>query len=706
VRPPLSTLSRRRFLVGAGTLGAAASVGHAETTPASDASKPDWSLDATNARNFEPELLADGTVYAFARTDVKGTGPGDRSLLAFDAATGDQRWSQAVPSIALTPTLVDGTLCVSTTDDPGGEWNLVALDAETGDESWTEVLSSDSVPLPAVDPETVFVVRESGLVALDAETGERNWTFGRPVEVFGRPLVDGSTAYFGVESGVYAVSTRDGTKRWRADTSTTERAFVLATDDDRVYCSNGETAFALDTADGRTAWTTSLHGYPASLLDGGTLYLWTDAGLSAVDVETGVNRWTYDGATTRGGGLVLADGALFAAAHDELQLHVVNVDDGSRRWSAETSGRLAGGFWGGVRDGVAYVAGQDGLAARSLDDGTEQWTFQTDERSRGVVVGDDSLVFGTRESLYGFDLPESRTLVEEATSFLGSTAGLSLSGLVVGTGAFAAYRRLNDGDADDGDVDDSDADGAVPSAKQSRDDDASDDVAPDDERLEYGRLERLAVDAVTETHRVRKRAADGPRVVVETRLTDPDLVETFRAAVDGWDDLGDRDGVVPVLDHADHRVELPALDGSLADADRPFADRVGALSDANLTVHRAHRDGLVHGGVTPSAIRLDGDDALVADWELGAALVDHRAPSPFDAPEQLDDDGGVDERTDVYRLGATAAAVLDVNVVDGDLASATDLEQVLATATATDPDDRYESVVAFDDMLRWATLRS
>lgn len=710
MRPPLSTLSRRRFLVGAGTLGAATSVGVAETTTAaSGAARPDWSLDAPDAKNFEPELVADGSVYAFARTDAKGTGPAERSLLAVDAATGEQRWANEVPSIALGPILVDGTLYVNTTDDPGGEWNLVALDAETGDKSWSEVLPPHSVPTPVVGSESVFVAGESGLVALDAETGDRNWRFDGLRRTLARPVVAESTAYVGTVDGVYAISTDDGTERWQGTTQPSKRGIALATDDDYVYCADEGGVFALVADDGEVAWWHPFSGYPRTLLDDGTLYCWTDEALHAVDVGSGTARWTYDEATTDGGvaGLVLADGALFATVggSSRARVHVVNVDDGSQRWTLESPDhRVTYPLWGGVHDGVAYVAEDDGLVARSAADGTEQWTFETDQ-PRAAMVDDDALAFGTETSLYGFDLPEPGVwaLAEDATSFLGSTGGLALSGLVVGTGALAAYRRLND-DADDL------VDGDAPADEQMSDGESADD-APD-EAPEYGRLERLAVDAVTETHRVRKRAADGPRVVVETRLMDPDLVETFRAAVDGWDDLGDRDGVVPVLDHADHRVELPALDGSLADADRPFADRVGALSDANLTVHRAHRDGLVHGGVTPSAIRLDGDDALVADWELGAALVDHRAPSPFDAPEQLDDDGGVDERTDVYRLGATAAAVLDVNVVDGgssvdgDLASATDLEQVLATATATDPDDRYESVVAFDDMLRWATLRS
>jgi outer membrane protein assembly factor BamB len=711
MRFPPSTLSRRELLAGTGTLGAATTVGVAETTAAaSGASNSDWSLDAPDAKNFEPELVADGSVYAFARTDAKGTGPAERSLLAVDAATGERRWSTEVSFTPVSPTVADGTVYVSGTahaTDAEDVWAVTALDAETGDESWAETITSDYVPFPAIDSGTAFLALQSGLVALDAGTGDRQWTFREAGRAYGRPVVVGSTVYVAGNGGIYAVAA-DGTKQWHAEVESSDQEYLIAADDDYVYCGTGNHLYALFADDGQVAWEHSLFVRAQPLLDDGMLYAWAESGLHAIDVGGGTVRWTYDEPSGIGTGLTLTDGALFATVDGDPprdEFHVVNVDDGTQQWSVELPGAPTGRNWGGVHDGVAYVVEQDGLVARDAADGTKQWTFETDERPQGAVLGDDALAFGTETSLYGFDLPEPGVwaLAEDATSFLGSTGGLALSGLVVGTGALAAYRRLND-DADDL------VDGDAPADEQMSDGESTDDAT--DEAPEFGRLERLASDAVTETYRVRERTEDGSRVVVETRLTDPDLAEPFRAAVECWVDLDDRAGVVPVLDHDDERVVLPALDGSLADADRSFEDRVHTLSDANVAVHRAHQDGLVHGGVTPAAIRLDGDDALVADWELGAALVADREPSPFDAPEQRDGSGTVDERTDVYRLGATAAAVLDVDAVDGvtDASASSgrsdDLERVLATATATDPDDRYQSVVKFDDMLRWAALRS
>src|SRR6056297_729667 len=145
MRFPPSTLSRRELLVGTGALGATTTVGVAETTAAaSGTSNPDWSLDAPDAKNFEPELVADGSVYAFARTDAKGTGPAERSLLAVDAATSERRWSTEVSFTPVSPTFTDGTVYVSGTahaTDAEDVWAVTALDAETGDESWAKTIT-------------------------------------------------------------------------------------------------------------------------------------------------------------------------------------------------------------------------------------------------------------------------------------------------------------------------------------------------------------------------------------------------------------------------------------------------------------------------------------------------------------------------------------------------------------------------------------
>lgn len=603
MEPSTHPLSRRAFVAAVGTAGASAAVGSAGTTTGttSDGPTPEWTVSPPDAGHFRPTALTGGTAYATVSFTRSNESDAHGALYAVDAGTGDVTWSYDLQSAALPPTVVDGTLYVSIRTEPANGadsgWRLVALDADGGDELWRKPGDSSGFPVPAVEDGTVFSSRRSGVVAVDAESGEQQWAFEPGDDEFGRPVVAGESVYVTANGGVYAVSTGDGTRQWHRDPRDGTRSYVVLADDEYAYCVDERRLFALDAADGTTAWTTPVSGISQPLLDGTTLYLWGNSSLHAVDTRDGTKRWTYDGASLEGVTPVVADGTLFAGTYAGT-LHAVNADEGSKRWTFDAGGRTGiRSNWGGVRGGVAYVAGDDGLYALSAADGTVEWSFEGDADPVSAVVGERRVVFGTGDALHGFERsrPFLATAVEDATTFLTSGSGLVLSGTLVGTAAFAAYRRLN-GEDEEGD------EREVPTT--------DDDAAPEPE---YGRLERLDAGAFTETYRVRKRTDDGPRVVVRKRLTEPDLTGTFRAAVERWADLGDRPGVVPVLDRGDDWVELPDYDGTLADWDRSFDERVDALSAANATVHRAHRDGLVHGGLAPGAVLLHDDATHVGD---------------------------------------------------------------------------------------------
>ncbi|WP_458185753.1 outer membrane protein assembly factor BamB family protein [Haladaptatus sp. NG-WS-4] len=737
MNPSSPLLSRRGFLTASGTVGVAAAVGRAETTPANDSTgdppKPRWTIPRRDG--FFRTVVADGTVYALAASSTRAGDPNRANAYAVDLSSGEKRWSSTYPS-ASTLSVEDGVLSLveSETDERGPRNTIVVLDEKNGEERWRHSLSgrpSQVVSGPSkveVANGTVFVGAESTVVALDAESGEKRWEVTPEGDRVYRFVHTESTLYAGTEDGVYAYSIADGTERWSSNDSDRHDLFLLLADEKRVYCldTNGRNVYALSTENGAEQWFVSLgkESFAFPILHEGTLYHWGSV-LSAIDVTDGTMRWQYDVQAERG--LlrpIVADGAIFSRSYDGV-VYAVNTD-GSERWTFDTSDSDVRYYWGDVRDGTVYVISDGGLSALAADDGTRRWLFETDSPAMTVSVTEEYVVLGTRDGLYGFDRsnPILSTVLDGTTDFLTSGVGLALSGVLVGTGAFAAYRRLNEREGSPHEPN----------------------PEPD---LEYGRLERIDEDAVTETYRVRKRTDDGPRVVWKRRLTDPTLAEPFRAAVERWADLGDRRGVVPVCDFGDDWVELPAYeDGSLADCDRPLAERIDALSAASASIHEAHRDGLVHGGLTPETILLDGDTVHMSDWELATALAEHRDPSPYDAPEQVhprdsdgsgdsgggrdcgggdsdgavDSDGGregdvegdrsVDERTDVYRLGAIAHFVMtgkapadgDPDVEDRPLSP--EVDDVLSTAMADDPDERYRSVVKFDDMLRWAAFRA
>ncbi|WP_458208222.1 outer membrane protein assembly factor BamB family protein [Haladaptatus sp. NG-SE-30] len=695
--PSSSALSRRGFLTASGTFGATVGLGRAETTTASSAAnapEPRWTVTGSSSESFYPIALVEGTVYALGIFDSSGNEKRRSKVYALDAENGDEQWSFDLPSLPTIPEIVDGTLYVGAdigSAEPGDRRTLLALDTQSGDELWRKQTSAYFFDGPIIADGKVILQHKSGLVALDVETGDQKWRYDSDDHRFDRVVSAEKTVYVGASEGIYAISTADGTEKWRRDPreSIFERAMHVT--DEHVYCMNDDDLFALDATDGTTVWRTSVRSFAEFLFEDGTIYLWENDRLRAIDPRDGIPRWTYGEDVMQGVNPIIVDGTLFAGSRGGV-FHAVDVTDGSKRWSFAPQHRSGfDRFWGGVRDGIAYVTADDRLYALSADDGAVEWSFEPDEQTTFTVVGEEHLVLGTQNAIYGFDRQRSflTAFVDDTTDFLTSGVGLALSGVVVGTGAFVAYRRLN----------------------------RDEEFAPESEHepepeLEYGRLERVAGDEITETYRVRKRTDDGPRVVWERRLTDSNLQEAFRESVARWAELSDRRGVVPVLDYGDDWVELPNYEGgSLADCDRPLAERIDALSEASMTIHGVHADGLVHGALTPESILLDDAEvAHVSDWGFDA-LAEHRDPSPYDAPEQTAD-GAVDERTDVYRLGAiahfvvTGEAPADAPPHDIDPTLSRAMADALSTALADDPDDRYQSVVKFDDVLRWAAFRA
>ncbi|GAA0225418.1 hypothetical protein GCM10009000_045370 [Halobacterium noricense] len=690
----------------------ATAVGRAQTTTGTsdeNQREPDWTFSESDTDTYHPFETADGVAYVIGVSEPDGDNPSRISIHAIDQADGTKLWTETFRSIA-NLIVKDGTVFVVAAIHDGEtqpNYELCAFDPKSGEERWRK--SVERYPRQLLSGSgNIYVGGDSGVNASDIDSGSEVWQSNTEIgDVYLLSRV-GNTVYVTTRNGVYALSDDDGKERWHrtgtdveeVDTSGARESplRLQSATEKGILCQIGSTAVFLDREDGSTEWSASLDNsnYSEPVLHEDTVYLWGDS-LLAVSVTNGSIRWEYDETNRRERrrSVVVADGAVFSIVNRTII--AVNFD-GSERWTFELPDkdkyRVS---WGDIVDGILYVSYGGKLRALSIEDGAVEWSFQPDEEMTTIAVSEETVLLGTRGELHGFDLPQSipAMLVEETADFLSSGSGIALSSVLLGTGVFAAYRRMN----------------AEPESE------AEPELEPE---LEYGRLERLAGDEFTETFRVRKRSDDGPRVVAEKRLTDPTFAGEFQSAVERWADLSDRKGIVPVLDFGDDWAELPYYEGgSLADGERPPEERIKALSDANMTVHRAHCDGLVHGGLTPETILLDGDGrGGVSDWELAAVLGEHRDSSPYAAPEQVAGEAA-DERTDVYRLGAIARFAVtadapsekswtttDSRSLYGHPAYSPELDDVLSTAMASDPDDRYQSVVKFDDMLRWAVFRA
>jgi len=744
--PPSSSSLSRRGLLTAAALGAAgrgAATTTGETTGTNSGSVPElrWSVNEENAELVYPPTVDGGLAHAVVRYPTS-SGFEEQSegaeMHAFDVDSGETKWTKALGGVGAFHERGGGRVYAVGTvrDDDQTTATLYALDADSGSVEWVKTAERfESVPT-FVDG-TVYVVRDRALVAYDAATGEEQWTFDEPEGIraanMTSSLVYTDKAVFVGEGGsgdVYAIDRSDGSELW----SRVPGEFTgvpVATDGNRVYVwvEGGGGMAALDAEEGTVQWTFTLGGqsywYPGRLHNG-TMYVWGEA-LYAIDATNGREQWRFepDDLTqeeSAGFRPQVANGTVYAPTRFGT-IYALDPSDGSEQWSFETENRMAP-LWGEVAGNTVYSPAGGHLYALDAADGDRQWRFTAggpdesnettgtpqydsgdtspppDENRPDVIwteVTEETILLGTDAGgIYALERnrPFLAATVDDATDFLSSGTGMALAGVLGGAGVLAAYRRLDAGDSGGG----AEA-GGEPSPKP-----------------EFGTLERVRAGAMTEVYRVRERTDDGPRVVAETRLTDPDHASAFLAAVEDWAAMADRPGVVPVLDYGEDPepwVRTPYFERSLADADDlSVAERVDAVSAANAAVHRAHGEGVVHGGVDPSTVLFDDPtDAAVSDWELATAL---DRPSPYAAPEE--DARDPDERTDQYRLGATAyhAVTGEPPALGEDLTPPSkvdptlpaELDDVLATATATDPDDRYGSVVKFDDMLRWAAFRA
>lgn len=162
-------------------------------------------------------------------------------------------------------------------------------------------------------------------------------------------------------------------------------------------------------------------------------------------------------------------------------------------------------------------------------------------------------------------------------------------------------------------------------------------------------------------------------------------------------------------------------------------ETVRLMRDAAEGVHAAHRQGLLHLDLKPSNLLVseEASDTLIFVTDFGLASEIRQAGEgplgspPYCAPEQVARARApMDQRTDVYGLGATLYAALTghppfeassltdlmVQIQERDpvrpsalsRAVPSDLEAILLKAMSKAPEDRYATALAFaDDLERW-----
>jgi eukaryotic-like serine/threonine-protein kinase len=147
---------------------------------------------------------------------------------------------------------------------------------------------------------------------------------------------------------------------------------------------------------------------------------------------------------------------------------------------------------------------------------------------------------------------------------------------------------------------------------------------------------------------------------------------------------------VGLLPDGGHFLVMDLIEGSdLTRQPQPsVADAVRWVAEAADAIDYAHRAGVVHCDLKPSNLLLTRDGhILVSDFGLARSLAGGDAPqggtAGFMAPEQLDSEGKVSPRTDIYGLGAVLLALLRERPAE--------VDAVCRRCMAAEPEARYAS---------------
>jgi len=204
--------------------------------------------------------------------------------------------------------------------------------------------------------------------------------------------------------------------------------------------------------------------------------------------------------------------------------------------------------------------------------------------------------------------------------------------------------------------------------------------------------------------------------------------EAFESSLRTWRGIDKNPHVATVVANGDDPrpwVAVAADTGPLAtvvdDVDRD--ERIDVVRDIAEGLRTASMYNVVHAGIDPQTVVVDGGDATLAGWGVSRAVsaaADESLVTPFTAPEQLRDEAPAGPATDVYRLAAVAYALLtdrepvtgedlETAIRDGEVPDPTEVADcprsvadVLLTGLATDPADRHDSAYAFRSALNRA----
>jgi outer membrane protein assembly factor BamB len=366
----------------------------------------------------------------------------EEGVFALDTAGGEQLWAADPDEQLLSSTTVaDGTVLV------GGQTGVHALDAASGESLWTVETDEPVRSAPLVVDGTVFAgtlserqadaspdLQSGSVYAIDSDIegssgdsrvllGTLNhhgeWADQAPSAMFALnppdPGVDEQVIFdAGATSGEIERYEWDFTDDGGTDATgeTVTRAFgspgrrqVTLT----VTTTRGETRTATrrQTVSAGYRWAFGVgpsFSTTPTVVDGTAFLAASNAGVFAVDTETGTADWTFESDQPVSPPTVV-DGSLFVAAGSSSpgetpgRVYALDAATGEQRWAVDVSGDPS---WLTVVNETVFVSGtQDRVHALAAASGGTLWETAVDGSLRTApTVAGDNLYVGSQEALF------------------------------------------------------------------------------------------------------------------------------------------------------------------------------------------------------------------------------------------------------------------------------------------------------------------
>lgn len=340
-----------------------------------------WKSSMGYIKTSNPVFSPDGKTFYLPTADKVG------DLNAFNAATGEKRWTFAIPDAitygggaAVGP---DGVIyqgarnatLYAVTPEGTAKWKYATGATNTRQDCFPAI-SADGGTVYALDGDNV-------LHAINTDNGTARWT--RPLEGTANKAAaiaidrDG-TIYAGTYSYIYAF-TKEGEELWKTSAAVTEIG-SFAIDGNTLYAAQtgGAGLIAIDTTDGQMKWTAGANGdaYAPVVGKDGTVYFVDKGGKSLYAVgPEGALKWKFNaGAALTYCFPVLDDkGIIYFGASNGI-IHAVDTRTGTEAWQMNTDasgdnakimsgmtigtdGRLYVGYIGGNLIAIPVFAGPE-----------------------------------------------------------------------------------------------------------------------------------------------------------------------------------------------------------------------------------------------------------------------------------------------------------------------------------------------------------